>query len=673
MGNGCKRFWVMIFVVLVSSCGGGGSTSGGTGSVSGGTPPSIDPTTLSFTAIADGPIPATQSILVSSYSGEKLTVSSPAGAMPNWLTVTNNSGSSSPPFWVDIDIVTTNLAPGVYTATLRFNNVRTTPTTEVLGYQDVTVTYTVQSVLSVDQSALEFHVVNNTDTASTAQSVAIFGGDLNWSAAVSDSWLQISQSTGTAPGNLDINVAALGTNLVPDVYTGTVTLTAGGSQSQTITVTLYVEPQRLFVPDKAVALAKLPSRSKLTDTVAVETNGGGAVNWIATDDANWLVLNNTTGVSGGDLAVTADPTGLADGLYRATITVDPDNEPAIVNSQTIQVAFYVTSTDAASSGSISFGGNITAASATRADPLRPYLYASNGGSDIAIYNMYTTALENTVTVTGGQLADITISADGSTLYASNLADGSIAVVGLDTQTVTQTLTGNYFRDCASCATSTNYQRRIRYAEPNGYPVLVTSSLEFVDAGDGTVLDVITSRPATQFTRQIAFNAVGSDLFVAGNSSSMNEYRRYQLGYSYLASAGIYYEQTHLTEYLGNIVGFEVTPDGVHLCSAIDTQNSLTCLNTTDLSSWLSLSLSGSAAGVAVDDVGNIYGGFSSYPDLTADDVEHFDATGVLQVDTYNAGQYIDSGQITVSGDGLRLVVRGGTTTTTSLFFYDTTF
>lgn len=664
---------LILMTSLIAACGGGGGGSDGNDNGGSGSPPSIDPTALNYTAVANGPLPDSQGLLVSSFSGDELTVSVVGGgSLPTWLSLGTPSGTGTP-FWVDINIVSTNLTPGSYTTTLRFNNVRTIPSTEILGYQDVVITYNVEESLSVDTSALTFNVVKGTTAASDAQTVSIYGGALAWSANASETWLQLSKSSGTAPDSLDINIVALGNTLASGTHTATVTLSSSSTgETVTIDVTLNVEPHRLYVADKAVAFASLPSRSYLSHTISVRDNGAIPTNWTASDDATWLTLGATNGTTNSALTLIADPTGLAEGIHYATVTIAPDNDPSIANSETVRVGLYVSATDALASDSTSFVVATFYKNSMVADPLRPYVYVTGDGSDISIFNVYTAALVNTITITGGEIHDLTINGDGSTLYASNYTDKSIAVIDLDTQTVSQTFTGPYF-------TLTGYNQKVAtyYDEPNGYPVLVTNSLEIIDASSGELLGTIAG-PATLNPLMVATSGHDDVIYAAAVSFAMNEFHRYETGYSYLPGVGFYYERTHLVEFPGSISDLEVLADGSHLCGAIrssDTSKYLTCFNGSDLTDWMNIPLGGIPVNVKLGPTGNIYASYDTYPNLTLDDIAAFSSAGASLNTTYDSGAYLDDEQLAVSGDGLRLISRGSdspASTTRTLYFHDIT-
>lgn len=73
----------------------------------------------------------------------------------------------------------------------------------------------------------------------------------------------------------------------------------------------------------------------------ITNNGGGALNWTASDDAEWLTCTPGSGTGNALVEISADASGLAIGTYTGTITVA---DPAAANSpQTITVYLTVKS------------------------------------------------------------------------------------------------------------------------------------------------------------------------------------------------------------------------------------------------------------------------------------------------------------------------------------------
>jgi hypothetical protein len=76
-----------------------------------------------------------------------------------------------------------------------------------------------------------------------------------------------------------------------------------------------------------------------TQSYLVSNSGSGALNWTATDDAEWLNCAPDSGIIGAVVTASVNPTGLSVGTYNATITI---NAPQAANSpQTITVYLTV--------------------------------------------------------------------------------------------------------------------------------------------------------------------------------------------------------------------------------------------------------------------------------------------------------------------------------------------
>jgi len=76
-----------------------------------------------------------------------------------------------------------------------------------------------------------------------------------------------------------------------------------------------------------------------TQSILVENNGGGTLNWAASSDKTWLTVTPTSGSGSGILTLTVSPTGKPAGTYNGTVTVsDPD---ATNSPQTIAVTLKV--------------------------------------------------------------------------------------------------------------------------------------------------------------------------------------------------------------------------------------------------------------------------------------------------------------------------------------------
>ncbi|HJT90106.1 MAG TPA: IPT/TIG domain-containing protein, partial [Bryobacteraceae bacterium] len=120
--------------------------------------------------------------------------------------------------------------------------------------------------LSVDTAPIQLTAVSGASRGSTAANIGVRntgGGVITWSVTANYSsgsgWLQLNQSTGTGSGS--VGVMANPKNLAPGAYQASIVIDAGSLGSQTIPVTLTVQP-----PSGATAGSSSPT-GPVIDTV----------------------------------------------------------------------------------------------------------------------------------------------------------------------------------------------------------------------------------------------------------------------------------------------------------------------------------------------------------------------------------------------------------------------
>ncbi len=260
-----------------------------------------------------------------------------------------------------------------------------------------------------------------------------------WRLGTLPSWLASSTPSGT--------VSAIGSTLsfapgTPPAGAGTSTATVtvsatvnGDTVSLPLTATLHVDQRRLLPSTWGVGLASTPLGTVVSRTLRVSDNFGGALGWTATSDSAWLGVTDSgnTGASP-SLTLTADPTSLPAGaisVARVTIaTATPGVESAVV-----RVALWKSASAPSAITTLPLDLREVVA-----DRIRPLVYTHAGGSSIGIYNAYTAAAVGTIGGVGAALGKMSVSPDGSRLYALDTANRSLAVIDLDTRAVTATWT-----------------------------------------------------------------------------------------------------------------------------------------------------------------------------------------------------------------------------------------
>jgi len=406
---------------------------------------------------------------------------------------------------------------------------------KVLARGSINVTLSITDPLTISLDRLDFHTANGASSVpGKTISLARVNTSGTWSAAVDQNWLILSATSGSTPSSIDVSVNANG--LAIGLYTANLSITDNVTSVTTdIPVTLHIEPHRLSVIDNGVALSSLPSRSRLSQAIEIGENGGTGTPWSAVSDQTWLTLSASTGTTGNSLTLTADPTGLTvDTIHYANVTIS-SADAAIVNSETVRVGFYISSTDALALTSVAGLNQAEYPTGLVADPIRPYVYVSSMASDISVYNVYSGELVTTIQGNANDtFSELEVSSDGSYLYAVNRYDSSIDRIDLSNMMIDATWTGFNFPVYTSAPFVS--QMDIRYARLNGYPVLVTSGSQILDAANGSVLTNMNDLNIYFRPPMIALSPNGETAFASYANYAYFDLDRYELWYSYITNS-----------------------------------------------------------------------------------------------------------------------------------------
>jgi len=300
------------------------------------------PSTLTFSATANGVPPTSQAITASSLlPGLQFVVSSTAP----WLTVTPSTGTVPSVLQVTVD--PSILAAGSYSGTITITVPNAVPSTST-----VTVTLTVSAptpaTLGLSTQSVSFTATQG--SAPLTQQLQITntgGGSLSFTAAASGaSWLTISPATGIATPSspASLTITATPGSLAPGTYSGTVAITGVGSTIN-VPVTLSVSAPTAAILISQVGLsftAVAQGGVPLPQTFGILNTGQGSMNWSATSSTisggNWLAISPASGtvttpyLDVSLVAVTINPSGLSAGTYYGQIQVSAAvaNTPQLV-------------------------------------------------------------------------------------------------------------------------------------------------------------------------------------------------------------------------------------------------------------------------------------------------------------------------------------------------------
>ncbi|HSV69446.1 MAG TPA: hypothetical protein VLI72_04995 [Methylibium sp.] len=475
----------------------------------------VSPQQLSFSGTNGAPLPPQSlGIGLSDGSPATWTASSPAP----WLRLGAASGSSSTPLSLSIDAAGPALASGSYqtqlTITVEWEGRRLTTRVPVsLALAPASLQ------LTPDRLTLGGTTGRNFQAATVTLQLDTGGNSHPWTLTGLPDWLSASVTSGVASGTAPVQFRLKPDRLIgaPGTNRTTLTLTArihGDVLRRTLPVAFRLDEHRLLASAQGVALTRTPLWGRLTRSLTVTDNFGFDTAWSASSDQPWLAVSRS-GRSGDALTMRAFPAGLAlDRLHFATITIAPQRGDA--RPDTVRVGFWVGSATPREVRRLT--GRVWREAVP--DPVRPLVYAHDGGSDLLAYNVYTGLEAGRVANVAPSLGSMTVAGDGGTLYVVDTTQGRIVPVILDTLTAAPAFALPSGVDSHGVA--------LQYGRVNGTGILLGAG------NDGHVVDgaaLLKRVPAGISGRVHAFSADGRTLAVINRGLSPYSLVRSRVDYS----------------------------------------------------------------------------------------------------------------------------------------------
>jgi hypothetical protein len=181
-----------------------------------------------------------------------------------------------------------------------------------------------------------------------AQTVSVTGSSATgYTVASSAAWLTVTPTSGTTPGSLSVGVNPSG--LAAGTYNGTITVTAASASNspQTVSVTFVVSPGTTGNPSLNIAPANLSftyaagSTTSGSQNLTVSSSASALSITASASGGAWLSVSPASGSTPATLKVTANPSGMAAGTYKGSITITSTG--AGNSPQTVPVTLTVTS------------------------------------------------------------------------------------------------------------------------------------------------------------------------------------------------------------------------------------------------------------------------------------------------------------------------------------------
>ena len=236
-----------------------------------------------------------------------------------------------------------------------------------------------------------------------------------------ENWLHLSQTAGTVAASGQTIQLTAADNLESGSYEGTLTLSVnvnGYMLVKQIAVAFNKEANRVVVQSNGVSFLQSPSRSLLTKVLKVQSSlGRNNTPWQAISDQAWLSAT-PSGVTGNSLTLTANTSGLTPGAYYSATVEVRSSDPAVTDTETIQVGLQYLSSDPAS---ISLnipevGPDVNLTPHLVNSPVESLAFVAVRNQILA-YNLYTGVLERSFVLPGlPVIKGMAISSDGQHLY-----------------------------------------------------------------------------------------------------------------------------------------------------------------------------------------------------------------------------------------------------------------
>jgi uncharacterized protein (TIGR03437 family) len=390
-------------------------SGGGNGS---GTGVPVAPTALTFAADLNHTSAVTPQLITVTDSGN---YSAAVSSSSPWLSLSGASGISGGagnPSQIQVIANPTGLGVGTYTGTVTVSSA--TATTQV------SVTLQVYNAPIIYASAAGTGslsvVVSSGAIVGNVPQIDILTSDsstMSVQASTTTTWLQLNQSSGTAPNNSLFQVVFLAGSLPNGVYVGSITFTSPNAADSPLTVPVVLSvtgstaSNGLTLSSQSVNLNSSVGGGIASAQIGVQTNVSTsftASTSVSGGGTQWLSVNPSSGTAPQNITLTANPSGLSAGTYYGTVMVSAGSNTASAN-----VIFVVSNSGGQT------GGNVISSPTALT-----FNYTVNGSNNQTSQNL---TISNQVGGTQGIPFTISVAVNGGTVnwLAANAGGSSSSV------------------------------------------------------------------------------------------------------------------------------------------------------------------------------------------------------------------------------------------------------
>jgi hypothetical protein len=165
----------------------------------------------------------------------------------------------------------------------------------------------------------------------------------------------------------------------------------GGGNPQT--------PSLTVTPTSLAFSATVGAGNPTSKTITVGNNGGGTLNFTASDSATWLSVSPGSGSAPKDVTVSVDTTGLAAGTYNANVTIDAGTATGSPKTVPVTLTLSAAGSSVKLAGADVIGTSTSQQTGRRAEAYRTTASSSGTATAARLYvDTGTTATELTMGV-----------------------------------------------------------------------------------------------------------------------------------------------------------------------------------------------------------------------------------------------------------------------------------
>jgi hypothetical protein len=341
----------------------------------------LSPVSFTFNATEGGANPAVK-VMAIINSGQG-TLNWTATKSSTWLTLSKMSGTGNTADTLSVDI--TGLTGGTYVDTIVVSDPNATNSPQ-MAVVTLIVAAAPKPTIHLEPSAFTFDAIIDSinPPPQTLVITNIGEGTLNWTVSKTAAWLFLAPTSGSGDGSVIVSVDTTG--LIAGTYRDTIVVTdpQASNSPQRVPVVLFVyEPMKpsIFLSPQAFTFNAVEGAGILdTQVLHISSVETGILNWTATNSADWLTLDPTSGVDDGLVTLTVDASGLTAGTYVDTIVV---SDPNAANSP--QKAVVTLNVSPAAKPMISVTPPVlefTADEGGANPPAKSFVIANSGGGEL---------------------------------------------------------------------------------------------------------------------------------------------------------------------------------------------------------------------------------------------------------------------------------------------------